>query len=542
MKSIKKVWDYWNTYGTTVLWLKLVKKRKVEFGDYQNWIGQNELTDEEKNRQQNCLFPFMPKISVAVPVFQTQEKFLREMIESVQNQTYGNWELCIADGSPDDHTSRIVQEYCYKDQRIKLKHLKKNYGIVGNSNHALAMCSGSYIGLLDHDDVLAVNALFEVIKAINSHKDAGLLYSDEDKMSMNSLEYFDPHFKSNFNLDLLRSNNYICHFCVIKTEIIHEIGGFREEFEGAQDYDIILRSIEKTESVVHIPKILYHWRCHKDSTAENPNSKLFAYEAGKKAIEEHLIRMGEKGDVFFTRYLGFYHIKYELKEHEKVTVIILDKNKEKFVKRCRKSIIQTSGYDNFSFIIVKKWEDIDWNALESKYVLLVNSLVRMISKDWMKDLLAICQRKDVKAVGIKLIDKKSQKIYHAGMIAGMNGYAFQGFPRELCENFHRDEVTQNVSAVSMDFIMVSKTDFLNISKCFFMHKNQYYGKLKEINGLVVIEAPIEAYIQKNIKDKQYIGGSDLYYNCNLSLEAPGYCLKTAENNQEQQYNSYTKTL
>lgn len=494
MKTIKKLWKYYQDYGLKVLWLKLTRHRKPEERDYEEWLAEHRITEEEENRQQSCLFTCMPKISIAVPVYETPEKFLREMIESVEAQTYKNWELCIADGSVSRDTEEIIEKYAVQNHRIKYLRLKENEGIVGNSNQALEICTGEYVGLLDHDDILSEDALYEVVQAINEKNMPGLIYSDEDKVTMDSSQYFEPHFKLDFNLDLLRSNNYICHFCVIKKEILDQIGGFRKEFEGAQDYDLILRSVEKAEKIVHIPKILYHWRSHQNSTAENPESKLFAYKAGKRAIEEHLKRMGEEGMVGYTHYPGFYHVKYKLQKNDKVIVVIHGEESEREVKRCRKSICRSAGYDNLSFIFADDWNKLQLDGLNGEYLLFVNCKVKMISHDWMQEMLALCQRKDVGIVGIKMYNKKDETIYHAGIREGQEGYLFEGFPREEVGYFHRESLQQDVDAVTKDFMMISMEDFEIVMRNRNSVDEIGFGKaIRESGQIVVADLNIAAY-------------------------------------------------
>lgn len=500
MKTIKKLWKYYRDYGLKVLWLKLTRHRKIEGDNYEEWLAEHQITEKEKNRQQSCLFTCMPKISIAVPVYETPEKFLREMIESVIVQTYKNWELCITDGSVSRGAEEIIAKYAAQDHRIKFLRLRENEGIVGNSNRALEICTGEYVGLLDHDDVLAEDALYEVVKAINEENMPGLIYSDEDKMTMDSSKYFEPHFKLDFNLDLLRSNNYICHFCVIKKEILSQIGGFRKEFEGAQDYDLILRSVEQAEKIVHIPKILYHWRSHQNSTAENPESKLFAYEAGKRAIEEHLKRVGEKGEVGYTHYFGFYHVKYKLLKNDKVIVVIHGEETELELKRCKKSICRSAGYDNYSFVFVDDWTKLQLDVLNGDYILFVNCTVKMISRGWMKEILALCQRKDVGVVGIKIYNNTDETIYHAGIKQGQKGYLFEGLPREEAGYFHRDSLQQDVDAVTKDFMMISKEDFESIMQKRVCIDEIGLGKsIRELGRIVVADLNIEAYITGNNK-------------------------------------------
>lgn len=497
MKTIKKLWKYYQDYGLKVLWLKLTRYRKPEERDYEEWLAEHRITEEEENRQRSCLFTCMPKISIAVPVYETPEKFMCEMIESVRKQTYKNWELCIADGSVSKDTEEIIDKYAAQDQRIKYLKLKENEGIVGNSNRALEICTGEYVGLLDHDDILSEDALYEVVQAINEEDMPGLIYSDEDKMTMDASQYFNPHFKLDFNLDLFRSNNYICHFCVIKKEILDQLGGFRKEFEGAQDYDLILRSVEKAEKIVHIPKILYHWRSHQNSTAENPESKLFAYKAGKRAIEEHLKRMGEEGMVGYTHYPGFYHVKYKLQKNDKVIVVIHGEGSEREVKRCQKSIRRSAGYDNCAFIFANDWKRLQLDGLNGEYLLFVNCKVEMISHDWMQEVLALCQRKDVGIVGIKMYNKKDETIYHAGIREGQEGYLFEGFPREEVGYFHRESLQQDVDAVTKDFMMISKKNFefiIRSSSC--VSEADVGGEIRALRQLVVADLSIEAYIAK----------------------------------------------
>ena len=231
-------------------------------------------------KQRHHHFEYSPLISVAVPAYRTPEKFLAQMIDSLLAQTYGNWELCIANGSPEDSAmKKVLEEYTKKDSRIRVSELTENKGIAGNTNAALEMAQGEFVGLLDHDDLLAPNALYEIVRALDEDRNLDAVYTDEDKVTTELDEHFQPHLKPDFNLDLLRSNNYICHFFVVRRSIVQKVGGFRQEFDGAQDHDFIFRCIETAEKVGHIPEILYHWRTHKASTADNPASKMYAFDA-----------------------------------------------------------------------------------------------------------------------------------------------------------------------------------------------------------------------------------------------------------------------
>ena len=258
--------------------------------------------------------------SILVPAYETKAEYLREMIDSVLGQSYPKFELVLADASGTGAVRKVAEEYT--DRRIKYIPLEENKGIAENTNEALARAQGDYVALLDHDDVLAADALFEMAKAIGGSREKGhtacLLYSDEDKGNGAMTEFYEPHWKPGLNLDLLFSNNYICHFLVMKRELMQKLK-LRKGYDGAQDYDLVLRAVgelvygerKNREAVVHVPKVLYHWRCHRDSTAENPKSKGYAYEAGKRALEDFMKARGWKGSVSHTRHLGFYHIEYE---------------------------------------------------------------------------------------------------------------------------------------------------------------------------------------------------------------------------------------
>ena len=277
---------------------------------------------EELERQRKAVFQTMPLISIAVPAYETKEEFLEALIDSVTAQSYENWELILADASGSSGVRACVERKKRSlpgklAEKIKYHTLSKNEGISGNSNRAIALASGEYTGLLDHDDLLTPDALYEVVKAINRHsgqenRKARLLYSDEDKCDETGRNYYEVNIKSEFNFDFLLSNNYICHFLVLETELIKSLG-FRSAYDGAQDYDLILRAVNRIreEEIVHVGRVLYHWRCHALSTAGNSASKSYAYEAGKRAVQDFLDHRGFGGRVFDTEHLGFYRIAYE---------------------------------------------------------------------------------------------------------------------------------------------------------------------------------------------------------------------------------------
>lgn len=315
--NIKKTIYYFKRNGIMNTFYTVWERCIGEKTEYSFFEPEEAVLDEQRKYSFKKLYKF----SILVPAYETKEVYLRELIESVLKQTYTNFELIIADAGKSNHVEQVVKSY--DDRRIKYIKLKENGGISENTNEGLKLATGDYVGLLDHDDILTGNALFEMAKEIEKGQEAGrdyqLLYSDEDKCDGEGKQFFDPHIKTDFNLDLLLSNNYICHFLVMKTELMKELG-FRKEYDGAQDYDIILRAVEwllkengyektKNGQIGHVPQVLYHWRCHEASTAENPESKKYAYDAGKRAVTDFVERMGWHAKVEDTCHVGFYRME-----------------------------------------------------------------------------------------------------------------------------------------------------------------------------------------------------------------------------------------
>jgi Glycosyltransferases, probably involved in cell wall biogenesis len=520
MKQIKKAWKYYRNHGLKLLLLKSFfpyQKRELDYG---KWREKHSLDEQDLKQQSEHVFNREILISIAVPTYQTPKRFLKEMIESVLEQSYPVWELCIADGSDDMDVCHIVERYAKNDKRIKLKRLSANKGIAENTNEALKMCSGEYVGLLDHDDVLAANALYEIRCAIDENSNPEVIYTDEDKISIDSKTLFDPHFKPDFNEELLRSNNYICHFLVVRNDILQKVKGLSSEYDGAQDYDFILRCTEYADSVIHIAKPLYHWRAHITSTAGNPESKLYAYESGRKAIEEHLKRRGEDGQVEYTEYLGFYHVKYKIKSHDRVAIIIVKEpgqSSRMQVKRCIASIKKTSGYTDFQIIVVDHLRDLRISDIECKFVLFVKSSIRMISHNWMEEMIGNCQRDYIGAIGIKLYNK-NETVRHAGIIQGRKKYAFEGLPRVLCGYFHRDNLMQYLSGVTMDFMMMPFDIFLHLWKKFpecFLNEQMLCSRIRDMEKNIVYNPGIEAYILGISQKGNPCSGKEEFYRNSL---------------------------
>ena len=351
--NIKKGIRYLKHYGVKGFYARLLERFEEREVEYQEWYEKNKPSEEELARQRKKKWKEPVTISVLVPAYRTPEAFLRQMIESVLNQTYPHLELCIADGSGENiSVEKVVKEYQAKDQRVRYQRLEKNEGIAGNTNAAIRMATGGYLALFDHDDLLAPNALFEVASTIEKDK-ADVVYTDEDKVTSDLKEHFQPHFKPDFNPDLLCSNNYICHLFVVKRSLALKLGGQDPAYDGAQDYDFIFRCTEEAEKIVHIAKILYHWRVHQASTADNPTSKMYAFDAGKRAIEAHLQRIGAKAEVSHTKDLGFYRVKYQVQGNPKVSIVIPNKDEKETLKKCLESIWQKTTYSNYEIILVE---------------------------------------------------------------------------------------------------------------------------------------------------------------------------------------------
>ena len=499
METVHVAVDFWKENGLRALFVKSLHKIQGLDNDYDygEWYALTKPAEEELKRQREEVWENGPKFSVVIPLYKTPERYLREMLDSVLAQTYGNWELCLADGSPKgSDLSRVVKKYTERDSRIHYKILGKNEGISGNTNAAMAMASGDYIILADHDDAMTEDALYECAKAVRDHPECDVIYSDEDKMDMDGGALFDPHFKPDFNQDLLTSVNYICHQFVVKRELADRVGGLRKEFDGAQDYDFIFRSTEAAGGVHHIPKVLYHWRCHQDSTASNPQSKLYAFEAGSRAIMEHYRRVGieaekvEKGVDY-----GIYHTVFKIKDNPKVSVIIPNKDHHQDLDVCMRAILTRGTYRNLEFVVVENnstkketfeyyekiqkefpqvhvvtWErEFNFSAInnfgvehaEGEYLLFLNNDTELIAENFIEEMLGFCQREDVGIVGAKLL-YQDDTIQHAGVVVGFGGIAghtFIGLHRAENSYFHRAMCAQDYSAVTAACMMSKKSVF-----------------------------------------------------------------------------------
>ena len=587
--TIQKGWRYMKHYGIKGFWIRLHERFEPEEVPYGPWYEAYIPTEEELEAQRKKKWSYAPKISIAVPAYKTPELFLRQLIQSLQDQTYNNWELCIANASPQDASMEYVLKSCSAmDSRIVWKKLKENRGISENTNEAFAMATGDYVGLLDHDDLLAPNALYEIAAALEKEPETEVLYTDEDKVRGEQLEHFQPHLKPDFNEDLLRSNNYICHFFVVKRTLLQNVGGMRKEFDGAQDYDFIFRCTEAAGKICHIPEILYHWRTHEASTADNPQSKLYAFEAGKRAIEENLKRRGLQGEVSHTKDYVFYRVKYAVQGEPLVSIIIPNKDAKTDLEKCIRSVKEKSSYKNYEILIVEnnseteeifayykelskdpairllKWKkEFNYSAINNfaakkargEYLLFLNNDTEVITEDWIQELLGICQRQGTGAVGARLY-YGDHTIQHAGTVIGIGGIAghmFVNLPGERTGYMHKAALIQDLSAVTAACMLVKREAFEEVGG-FEEQLSVAFNdvdlclRLREKGCLVVYNPYAELYHYESksrgaedSKEKvrrfqseiefmrcrweKLLKAGDPYYNKNLSLTKWNYSLR-----------------
>ena len=530
METVRVAMDFWKDNGLKALILKSKHKLQGIDNDYDygEWYELTKPTEEELERQRAESFDYSPRLSIVIPAYKTPERYLREMLQSIEAQTYKNWEVCVADGSPrGENSERLLRRFAERDQRFKYVILGENKGIAGNTNAAMEMATGDFIVLADHDDTLPPHALYECVKAINSDPEYDVLYSDEDKLDMDGKALFDPHFKPDFNPDLLTSVNYICHLFVVNRELVEAVGGFRQEFDGAQDYDFIFRCTEAARKNCHIPKVLYHWRCHQNSTASNPESKMYAFEAGTRAIQAHFDRMGigvesiEKGVDF-----GIYHTRFVLKGQPLVSVVIPNKDHTQDLDTCIRSLIERGTYPNLEFIVVEnnstdqgtfvyydkiqkefpnvqvvRWEKgFNFSAINNfgvqfakgEYLLFLNNDTEIIEPDVIQEMLGYCQREDVGIVGARLL-YQDDTIQHAGVVVGFGGIAghtFIGLHKAENSYFHRAMCAQDYSAVTAACLMTKRTLFDQVGGfteelAVAFNDIDFCMKIRSLNKLVV---------------------------------------------------------
>lgn len=481
-----------------------LKYKRIERQAMESY-GTKSFPDETRAREErNTVFDRMVKISILVPLYNTPENFLREMIESVLNQTYENWELCLADGSDAEHAfvGSICKEYAGKEsrQRIVYKKLDKNGGISGNTNECLKLATGEFIGLFDHDDILHPSALYEYVKAVNE-QDADYIYCDETTFKSGDInKMLTMHFKPDYAVDNLRANNYICHFSVFARELLDGTELFRSRFDGSQDHDMILRLTDRAKKVVHVPRLLYYWRSHAGSVASGIDAKPYAVEAAKGAVADHLQRHGfTHFQITSTRaFETIFKIRYQIIGEPLISIVIANKDHAEDLQRCISSIVEKSTYENYEIIVVENNSEtkeifdyyeklkaylrvkvvtyesrgkFNYSAVNNfgvkkaggEYILLLNNDTEVITVNWMEELLMYAQREDVGAVGAKLY-YGNKTIQHAGVVLGLGahrtaGHSHYGQHRENLGYMGRLCYAQNVSAVTGACLLVKKSLF-----------------------------------------------------------------------------------
>ncbi|MCI9250428.1 MAG: glycosyltransferase family 2 protein [Lachnospiraceae bacterium] len=589
----EKTRDRLTRYGSIPGLMRKVRSKIQERKNMKRHGTASFPTPEEAKAQRETVFEHKVKFSILVPLYNTPEKFLTDMLDSVKNQTYENWELCLADGS--DHEHAYVGEICVKykaeDSRIVYHVLDHNYGISGNTNECLKLASGDYIGLFDHDDILHPAALFEYAKAINE-TGADYIYCDEITFEGDSIDHMIVlHFKPDFAIDNLRGNNYICHFSAFSRELLDEAGVFRSAYDGSQDHDMILRLTAKARKVYHVPKALYYWRSHKASVAQDINAKTYAVDAAKRAVHDHILDVyGMDAKVESTRaFPTIFRIRYPLLEKPLISIVIPNKDHMEDLSRCVESIVSKSTYPNYEIIVVEnnsetkeifdyykalehnerirvvKYEgDFNYSRINNfgvsfaggKYVLLLNNDMKIITREWMEELLMYAQRPDVAAVGGKLY-YADNSIQHAGIVIGLGAHRAAGHTHYKDDKMHLGYMgrlcyAQDVTAVTGACLLVERKQyeevggldetfsvaFNDVDFCLKLRKAGYLNVFTPFCELFHYESKTRgmeegeklrrfqnevALFQK--KWRAELEAGDPYFNPNFSLDYSDYTIK-----------------
>lgn len=569
-------------------YVKTHSKKSGQEPDYDIWIRQQEPDAKEQRRQRKEKFALQPKFSVVIPLYNTPREFLKVIMDSVLNQTYSNVELCLADGSTDDGVERYIKKHYAKEGRIRYCRLKKNRGISENTNSAMKLATGDFIVFSDHDDLLTPDAMYEMVKAINENPQIDVIYTDEDKINKKGNAYFGPHFKPDFSMELLCCNNYICHLFAVRKDVQEKVGMLDAAYDGAQDFDYVLRCCEQAQCICHIPKVLYHWRTHPESTAGNPASKMYAFEAGRRAVEAHYKRVGIEAAVENTAMLGRYRTRFAVKGEPLVSILIPNKDHVADLNRCLASIREKTTYKNYEILIIennsveaeteayyqsltdKRADDQEETSAASiirysgpfnyaaihnfavpyakgEYMILLNNDTEVLAHDWIQEMLGICQKEEVGAVGAKLYYPDGT-IQHAGVILGLCGVAshlFVGAPGDKDGYAGRLVSVQDFSAVTAACMMTKKSAWEKVGGmeerlAVAYNDIDYCLKLQEAGYRIVFTpyAELTHYESKtrgleDTKEKQQrlqreadifqekwkekMDAGDPYYNRNLSL-------------------------
>jgi len=579
---IRKVLRNRGIKGFLKLLLKKIKNKFRGKVSYRWWLSKKNLTTSdisEINQEINRL-RFYPKFSIIIPVYNVEAKWLERAIQSVLNQIYTNWEICIADdASIKIHIKPILTKYSEIDPRIKVVFRDRNENISSASNSALKLATGDYIALLDHDDELSIDALFENAKLINNYPNADFIYSDEDKIDKKGTRC-DPFFKPDWSPDYFHACMYTCHLGVYRTSLVRDIGGFRSEYDGSQDYDLVLRIVEKTNKIYHIPKILYHWRIIAESVTSGQQAKPWAYIAAKKALEDMIKRSSFQGYVEQITRAGFWRVRRNIVGQPLISIIIpsagkICKSGLSHLERCVKSIQVISQYRNFEIIIVDGYDINDSilnkisapnirsircvepfnfserinrgaDAAKGEFLLFLNDDTEIITHEWIESMLEFAQQPEIAAVGAKLFFPNGE-LQHCGVmiLAGNPCHAFYSSegddPGYFCSNI----VNRNYLAVTGACLMIRKAIFeevggmdelfpLNyndVDLCLKFHQAGYRNVFTPYAQLIHHESATrkggvkpEELNRLHEKWGAYLEslGGDPYYNPNLSTDSPEF--------------------
>ena len=583
--------------GLRATWKKVritVRKQK----GYAAFIAEPLYSKQELASQRSCRFSRDITFSILVPLYNTPESFLREMIGSVQEQTYARWELCLADGSDAEHgrVETVCRSFAAADGRIKYRRLEKNLGISGNTNACIDMASGDYIALLDHDDVLHPAALYDVMRVI-CKKGADFIYTDEatfESPDRKNITFI--HFKPDYAPDTLRTNNYICHFTVFQAGLLQKAGKFRSEFDGSQDYDMVLRLTEQAKTIVHIPRVLYYWRSHRNSVASDISAKPYCITAAKNALAEHLRRVGMSGIAEDTRIPAIYRIEYQIKKQPLVSIIIPNKDHIGDLDKCIRSVSERSTYPNWEILVVENnsteqatfdyyktlendprirvvvWSGaFNYSAINNygarfangEIFVLLNNDTEVITPDWIEQMLMFAQRQDVGAVGAKLY-YYDNTVQHAGLGLGLLTLAGHLHRNSLRENpgyMGKLIHAQNLSAVTGACVMIPRKVWdqlggLDESFAVAFNDVDLCMRIRQAGYLIVWTPYAELYhyesksrgcddtpekkerfssevLRFQQRWKRELELGDPYYNPNFTLDSEGYELASPEIAREQ---------